>query len=391
MKNILIVVPTYNEAGNVGQLASAIRKVFKYRTDYGADILFVDDNSPDGTSEIIRKLQPDDPGIYLLNGDKEGLGRAYTRGLAYGLKLKQYFAIVMMDADFSHDPAQIPDMLAQLDMGADYVIGSRYTRGGRIAGNYPFWRRLQSFAANFLAEKLIDLGAEVKDMTSGFKVIRRSSLSGIPLENITVSGYGFQVALLYEFAKRNFVVREVPIRFWPRRQGSSKLGLHDITEFLWMTYCLTARAKLQRIIRFAIVGASGAAVNLLTLIVLVQAAHFDIMLAYPLALEVSIINNFFLNHKFTFSGDDRTAVLEGGSGAGIAGKLMRYNAIALIGAAISWMAFMFLAHNLHIGYVIADILSIGVATSWNYWLSVRLVWPVTGDPAPELHNELQET
>lgn len=393
MRKILIVVPTYNESGSIRPLVAAIRQAFKNASGYKPDLLFVDDNSPDGTSEVVRKLQRRDRSVYLLNGAREGLGRAYIRGLAYGIGLKPYFAIVMMDADLSHDPADIPRMLARLEEGADYVIGSRYIPGGRTAAKYPLHRRFQSIIANALARKFIDLGADVKDMTGGFKAIRGSALSRIPLQSIPVSGYAFQVSLLYEFAKRNLVIREVPITFWPRRQGSSKLRLSDVTEFLWLTYSLTTEAKLQRVLRFALVGATGAAVNILTLIALVQIGRINVMAAYPLALELSIINNFFLNHWFTFRSNDETSPAitpENAPWTVLAGKLIRYNLITLVGAAISWLTFLFMVHELRIGYVAADVLSIGVATTWNYWLSVRLVWPVTGTPPAELTHELQK-
>ena len=394
MKKVLIVIPTYNEVDNIRPLIAAINSVFQKQSRYIADILFVDDNSPDGTSRVIKSLQTDCKNIHLISDSKEGLGKAYIRGLTYGMNLKPYYAIVTMDADLSHDPKDISKLLAQLESGADFVIGSRYVSGGHIAHNYPFVRKLQSTIANYIAKRCIEPKNKICDLTSGFKAIRAARLSAIPLKSITASGYVFQVSLLYEFSKRNYKIREVPISFNNRIYGSSKLSYRDSIEFLYQIYRLNPNSQLRRLIRFVSVGLSGTLVNLAVLIGLVRIAHFNVILSYIIALEISILSNFCLNHWFTFRSIGTTHKEQQSDVTVFLNKLFRYNVVSLGGVAISWLIFSALYHELHLGYVLADILGIAVATSWNYWMSIRLVWKIVDTPidnwAEESHHQLQK-
>lgn len=384
MKQVLLIIPTYNEAANIRPLVKAIKSVFEKQSGYLADILFVDDTSPDGTGTIIRKLQAKDSHIHLLSGTKAGLGKAYIRGFQHGLKLKQYDAFVTMDADLSHDPRDISRLLVELDGGVDYVIGSRYIAGGKTENGYALRRRLQSRLANGFARQFIDLKLETKDLTGGFKAIRRSKLATIPLENIVASGYVFQVNLLYEFAKRGYIIREIPIMFHARARGSSKLGIRDMLEFVRLTYQLNPRSRLRRMIRFVSVGAIGSVVNLAVLVSLVEIVGLEVTAAYFIALESSIIGNFFLNHHFTFRFARSNSVLSRmATTLDQIGKLLRYNLVALAGAGISATVFLLCFKELHLPYVLADIVGIVAATCWNYWLSVRVVWRIVDNPPAE--------
>ena len=376
VKQVLVVVPTYNEAENIRPLLAGVEKAL---AGYQFDVLFVDDNSPDGPAEIVRKLQVKSLNVYLLSGEKEGLGKAYIRGLTYGLKLKKYDGVVTMDADLSHDPADIPRLLNELENGADYVIGSRYVRGGRIDAGYSWLRRAQSTGANFIARYFVDSQTNVKDLTGGFKAIRASRLKTIPLDTIDASGYVFQVGLLYEFAKRGYKIREVPIVFHARQHGQSKLRLRDALEFLSLTFRLNPRARVPRLIRFASVGASGTIVNLVILTGLVKLMRVNVDTAYLVALESSIISNFTLNHLFTFG-----SVRESARPSTL-GKLWRYNAVSFGGVAISFVVFELVYHALGWNYILADLLGIVAAMSWNYWLSVKVVWRIV-DSEPELFD-----
>jgi dolichol-phosphate mannosyltransferase len=391
VKSILIVIPTYNEVANVAVLFRSIDAAFQRQSVYKADTLFVDDNSPDGTAQLIQKLgSTKKKNIYLLSGPKEGLGKAYIRGLTYGMKLKTYFAIVTMDADLSHDPADIPRLLAELDKGADYVIGSRYVAGGRTVLRYSLLRRLQSAAANLVAKYFVDIKIDVRDLTSGFKAIRSSALKQIPLQNISASGYVFQVNMLYEFAKHKFVVREVPITFRARKHGKSKLTMRDATEFLRLTFRLNPHARLPRVARFAGVGASGTIVNVALLVSLVRLAHLDITAAYLIALEASIISNFTLNHLFTF----RFLAKRRRKGKGLTvlvNKLGRYNLVSVGGVAIALTTFTLTYHKLGLNYIIADLLGIVAGMSWNYWFSTKLVWRIVDDDTPASADNFEQS
>lgn len=376
MKRILIVIPTYNEVDNIKPLVTAVEAVSRKQTAYTVDFLFVDDTSPDGTAKVIRGLQRKHKNIYILTGPKEGLGKAYIKGLTYGLTLKPCFAIVTMDADLSHDPRDIPRLLAELEQGADYVIGSRYVAGGHTDVSYSWLRHLQSSLANIIASSFIDLKVDVKDLTGGFKALRASKLKTIPLQNINASGYVFQVSLLYEFAKRRYRIREVPITFHARRHGQSKLRLTDALEFLRLTFRLNPHARLPRLIRFASVGASGTIVNLVILTGLVRLAHLNVDVAYLIALESSIISNFVLNHWFTFRFVNQASGARTGGSSAIFSKLLRYNLVSIGGVTISLAVFALTYHGIGLNYIFADLLGIIAAMSWNYWLSTRLVWKI---------------
>jgi len=381
VKQILIVIPTYNEAANVKPLVKAIEAAFRDQIDYKADILFVDDNSPDGTAKVIQSLQRKHQNIHLLTGPKQGLGKAYIRGLTCDLKLNSYFAIVTMDADLSHDPKDIPRLLSEIDKGADYVIGSRYVTGGHTDVGYSWLRRLQSRTANIVARSFIDLKIDVKDLTGGFKAMRASKLKTVPIEHINASGYVFQVSLLYEFAKRKYAIQEIPITFHSRQHGKSKLGLKDSVEFLRLTFRLNPHARLPRMIRFACVGASGTLVNLVILTSLVKLAHLNVDVSYLIALEGSIMSNFVLNHWFTFSFVRHTGTE---SLMTTLNKLSRYNLVSIGGIAISLTVFALIYHVAGLNYILADLIGIIAAMSWNYWLSNRLVWKIVdNDPTTE--------
>lgn len=387
MLRTLILIPTYNEADNIAPLVGAIRHAFGAADRPSPDLLFIDDNSPDGTASVIRSLGRKQAGIFMISGTKAGLGRAYVRGMRWGLGKQRYDAFVTMDADLSHNPADIPRLLEGLEAGGDLVIGSRYVNGGRVASGYSLRRHWQSLAANRIASTLLDARTPVKDLTAGFKALRASALATIPLETLTADGYVFQVCLLYQFLSRGYLVRELPTTFRPRASGQSKLGWRDIVEFLLATYQLNPTARLQRALRFAAVGASGTVVNLVILVSLVHGCRLAPAAAYPLALEGSIASNFLLNHLFTF----RLQVVAA-RWPNLCGKFLGYNAVSLIGAVISWLAFSASMHWAKIPYIPADLVGVVLAMGWNYLMSVKVIWSlVDDDPLEQAAGELPET
>ena len=255
------------------------------------------------------------------------------------------------------------------------MIGSRYVTGGVIDGTWPLHRRLMSIAANLVARRLVGITTDVTDLTGGFKAIRREALEQIHFDDLNARGYIFQVSLLHAFLLKGFKVAEVPITFTNRSQGSSKLKTRDIVEFLYCAYKLNPHAPIQRIVRFGVVGACGSVVNLGLLTTLVKFGHLEVLPSAALAIEGSILFNFFLNHYYTFRGygayqihkrkeSKQTLIL----------KMMKFNAGALGGAAISFTTFTLLFKFAGINYIFADVIAIGVAMSWNYWVSTRFVW-----------------
>jgi len=334
-------------------------------------VLVVDDGSKDGTLEIVARLADEFPGKVdiLARHSKQGLGKAYTRGYRYGQQLGVFDAFLTLDADFSHEPKSIPSLLAALDDGADYVIGSRYVKGGGTSDSWPLLRLLQSRLANFLARELGGLKDEVKDLTSGFRAIKPAVLSQLSLEEIPASGYVYLVSILYELSGRGFKIKEVPIIFEERRWGQSKLKLRDMIEFLFLAYRLNPNSRARRILRFGLVGACGTLVNLAVLAICVNVFKLSPLVAVATAIEISITSNFFMNHLYTFRyrlADD----------AAVISKLLKYNIIALGGATITYGLFAFGYKSLHLHYLIADLVAIALAMFWNYVMSVMIVWKV---------------
>ncbi|MCH8557767.1 MAG: polyprenol monophosphomannose synthase [Balneolia bacterium] len=241
MSDTLVIIPTYNEASNVSRLIPIMMSLVP-----DVDLLFVDDNSPDGTQEIINKQREAFPGrIHLLaRKEKSGLGSAYVEGFRYALE-KDYRYICEMDADFSHDPNDIPRLVeAAKKDDASLVIGSRYHNGISIV-NWPLSRLILSYSANMYARFIT--GLPVKDTTAGFKCFRREVLEAIPLHRIKSNGYAFQIEMHFRAWMAGFNLSEVSIIFREREEGESKMSRNIIFEAVWMVWALKLRSLINRL------------------------------------------------------------------------------------------------------------------------------------------------
>ena len=232
-----VVLPTYNEHENLPQIVAGILAAARE-----LDVLVVDDNSPDGTGLLADQLAVREPRVRVLHRErKEGLGRAYLAGFERALA-DGYGRILEMDADFSHDPARLPALLAA-SRQADLVLGSRYVEGGGTV-NWGIGRRALSRGGSFYARTILGLG--VRDLTGGFKCFRREVLERIDLPSVRSSGYAFQIELTYRAMKRGFRVVEIPITFVDRRVGQSKMSRRIVAEALWMVWKIRFDPKANR-------------------------------------------------------------------------------------------------------------------------------------------------
>jgi len=226
----LIVIPTYNERENIEPL---LAEVFGQLPD--ADVLIVDDGSPDGTGDLADRLATADERVHVIHrSGKQGLGTAYVAGFRYGLA-RDYVYFFEMDADFSHDPKYLPVMLGRARAGADLVLGSRYVAGGGTE-NWGAVRKLISRGGSAYARAI--LGVKVRDLTGGFKCFRRRVLETLDLGAIRSEGYSFQVEMTFRTVKEGFVVEEIPITFVDRRVGQSKMSRAIFLEAVWMVWAL---------------------------------------------------------------------------------------------------------------------------------------------------------
>jgi dolichol-phosphate mannosyltransferase len=242
-RQITVVIPTYNEASNLAAMAEALFAL----PLTGLRLLVVDDNSPDGTGRLADGLcaQYNEGGqarmAVIHRAGKGGLGTAYVAGMGWALAQGSEF-ILQMDADFSHSPQYVPQMLGvSLATGADVVIGSRYVPGGSLDEDWSWWRRFLSAWANFYSRSL--LGIRVRDMTSGFKLWRRQALLGIELDNLCSNGYIFQVEMAYLCERLGYRLIEVPIHFEDRRIGQSKMDVPVKLESAWRVWELRWRYR----------------------------------------------------------------------------------------------------------------------------------------------------
>ena len=238
MNPVLVVVPTYNEKDNIRNIAAAI-----FLACPQADILFVDDNSPDGTGALLDEIAAREKRVFVLHrAGKEGLGRAYIAGFKWALA-RDYGLICEMDCDFSHDPIVLPSLLKTARESADLVLGSRYIGGIRVM-NWPMNRLLLSTgAAQYV--KLVT-GMPIHDPTGGFKCFRRTVLEAIDLDRITSNGYSFQIEMTHTAWMKGFKVQEIPIVFEDRRAGYSKMRANIATEAMLMVLRLWARCGFRR-------------------------------------------------------------------------------------------------------------------------------------------------
>lgn len=230
MNEALIIIPTYNERDNLKTLCDQVLTALP-----SADLLIVDDNSPDGTGQLADEMAAKNPRIQVLHrSGKLGLGTAYIAGFRFALS-KGYEFIFEMDADFSHDPVYLPALPGAAKDGAGVVIGSRRVPGGGTE-NWGLGRQLISSGGSLYARTI--LGLDVRDLTSGFKCFRREVLAAIDLDAVRSNGYSFQIEMTYRAIRRGFSVAEVPIIFIDRRAGQSKMSSKIFAEAMGMVWRL---------------------------------------------------------------------------------------------------------------------------------------------------------
>jgi dolichol-phosphate mannosyltransferase len=327
-KKVVIIVPTYNERENIEALIEKLQIQFETMPHH-MHILVVDDHSPDGTAAVVRQRQTRYPNLHLIQGKKDGLGAAYIRGMRHALENLQADVVFEMDADFSHKPEDVPRLMSEIDAGADFVIGSRYVKGGSLPENWGLLRRLNSFFGNMAARYIAGI-YQIRDCTAGFRAIRTSLLCRIDLNHLRVQGYAFQVALLNAAASAGARIKEIPVSFIDRKYGDSKLGLSDIIEFIFNVWWLRLQSS-KTFLKFGLVGALGIFVNL-GFFTLFLSMGMNKYIASPLAIELSIILNFLFNKFWTFhqrKRKDRSSI-----------KGLKFNMVSILTLGVSYGTFV---------------------------------------------------
>ena len=359
-----VVLPTYNEAENIESITKAIFAMQSNIDTHQLYVIVVDDNSPDGTQEIVKKQIPQHPYLRLVTGNKVGLGDAYKRGISFAISTFNPDLLLQMDADGQHDPTLIPKFINLANDGFSLVIGSRYVPGGSTP-DFSYWRKFLSIVGNFLIRHL-GKASNVQDCTSGFRCIKANLLPKCNMDGLSTRGYSFQSLLVCELIRNGAKPIEVPIIFKDRVKGKSKLTLRDQIEFLVSITKITYRYS-EDFIRYCLVGLVGMLVNIGAYLLLNRYFQIPLQAASLIAIEASIVSNFLLNNYWTFKARPQKLsmirrLLNFHIAAGISGLLFYY------------LFFLLLTIVLGINDVLSILLATTTGTISNYTINSLWTW-----------------
>lgn len=348
MRKAAIILPTYNEAKNIEKMILSIMSVSDTVKNWDIHIIVVDSNSPDNTGKIVEDLYNTNrkkfKNLHALHTKKEGLGKAYLEGFRIALEKLKPFVLFEMDADLSHDPKKIPEFLKKIEEGADFVIGSRYRKGGSIPSDWALHRKAYSFFGNWII-RFGFMKLRITDWTTGYRAIKawviRDSLP--KLGNYT--GYVFQVALLHNALISKARIEEVPINFKDRKEGVSK-----INSFQYIMHTLLYVLQNSSFIKFCIVGGVGFVVDFTFAYAFIHFLAIPKVLSNMMSAEIAIISNFMFNNYWSFA---HKRIRRSSS---LLFSLLKFNLVSsgsvFIQGAGMWLALNLLGdHILHIGSV----------------------------------------
>ncbi|MFA5136245.1 MAG: glycosyltransferase [Patescibacteria group bacterium] len=318
MKKAAIIIPTYNEVKNIKEVIEQIFTASKHASNWEIHVVVVDSNSPDRTDSLVEKLIKTYPRLYLLKTQKEGLGKAYIEGFKMALTKLQPYILFEMDADLSHDPTLIPTFLHSVEKGADFVIGSRYIKGGSIPSNWGLHRKILSSLGNFVI-RLGFMRFFISDWTSGFRAIKSWIVREAFNHVDKYTGYVFQVALLDFAVNKNAHITEIPINFIDRTAGASKINSFQYSiQTIWYTFTHSSFVK------FVMVGLFGFAVDFGFAYLFINLVRVAKAPANMLSAEIAIVFNFMINNFWSF----RHKKIVGGLFAYIK-KFLLFNTVSL--------------------------------------------------------------
>jgi dolichol-phosphate mannosyltransferase len=355
-KFISIIIPTYNERDNV---VSLVKRIGHALSDYDYEIVFVDDNSGDGTAELAAALAPEYPVKVIVRKNERGLASAVVDGISHAAG--QIIAVI--DADLQHPPEVIPNLLRKVKGGVDVVIASRYVKGGGCQG-WGLSRRIISKGAIFLAHLLLPRTRQFKDPLSGFFMFNRQVVTHARLQP---TGYKILLEILMEGEFKS--AAEVPYTFKVRSSGESKLNAWQQIDYLKHIYSLMKRkGELRRFFIFCLVGLSGVFVNMGLLWLLTEFVGFHYLVSAAFAIESSIISNFVLNDHFTFP-DRRSPTAKS-----FLNRLLKFNLVSLAGLALNMGMLWLLTEVFGLYYLLSNLCGIAVAVLWNYLVNSWWTW-----------------
>jgi dolichol-phosphate mannosyltransferase len=355
-KSLSIVIPTYNEGNNITPL---VKRIGRALAGYDYEILFVDDNSQDGSAGIVEKLSSEYPVKIAVRKNERGLASA----VVHGILNTDGERVLVMDADLQHPPEVIPSLVKAAEDGAEVVVGSRYVEGGGCQ-DWSLFRKLVSRVSTIMAHIFLPPTRPVKDPMSGFFLLDRKVVANAKLQP---RGYKILLEILMEGEFNR--VTEVPFTFVTRDEGESKLNTKQQIEYIRHLYSLMKRTgELWRFIKFCLVGLSGVGVNMGLLWLLTEYAGLVYLLSAAIAVETSIITNFLLNNFFTFRGRNEPGTRP------FFQRLLKFNLISLAGLGINIGLLSLFTEVFGIYYLVSNIIAIVIVTLWNYLLNTWWTW-----------------
>jgi len=365
MYDLTVIIPSFKEEANIRHIIAEVDTVFKKNSLIG-EILVVDDNSPDNTIAIVNELKKTQTNLSLLvRTSDHGLSQSVADGFLYASS----DVFVVIDADLSHPPALIPKMYDEIRAGSDVVIGSRYMEGGGIK-KWPLKRRIISLGATFLGRLLFP---DITDPVSGFFAIRKDVVAQAQLKP---RGYKILLEVLGKGTWEHD--KEIPFEFSDREIGASKLKIRTIVEYAQQVLDITlysfahhqsaAWREWKKVFKFGIVGLSGIVFNLAILYLLVEYAFVNKDLASPIAIEISILNNFVWNDLWTFRSDENRKYSSRWH------RLAAFNVVSAGGAVINYGIFLLLTAGFGVYYLLAQFIGILLGFIWNFMVNRRFTW-----------------
>jgi len=299
----VVIIPTYNEKDNIEKLLTVLHdEIFPQIKNYSMHALVVDDNSPDGTGEIVKNIMKKWKNVSLVQGEKNGLGAAYVRGMTYAVEKMKADVMFEFDADFSHDPYKIPEFLKKIDEGNDFVIGTRYSHGGSIPSNWGLHRKFMSVFGNLLV-RFVMMRFYVHDWTGGYRAVKKEVFLKEKSKLEAIQGYTFQISFLHRAIQDGFKVAEVPFNFVDRTKGKSKIPSKE-TIIASLTYVFRERAlELVKspFLKYAVTGFLGYIINAVSLEYFADIVKLHPVWAAVIASELAVIWNFIVNNFWAFS------------------------------------------------------------------------------------------
>ena len=367
---VVVVIPTYNEAENIKKLIPAVLDAFTKIPRYECHILVVDGNSPDGTAGLVQEIAQENERVHLLlEKEKSGLGGAYIFAFKHILNTMHMDVVMEMDADFQHDPKEIPNFVQKIEDGYDYVIGSRFVKGGSIPKEWGFNRKFLSVGGNLFSKIVLGIYS-VSDFTSGFKASRvKNYLDRLDLDSVRSKGFAYKIDLLYKMYKLGAKIAEVPIEFGLRDRGNSKMERNNIIDSLKVVLAIRINEN-KSFFKFCVVGVCGLVTDTL-LFNTFRLTIFDPALSAIVSGFIAMLVTFTLNNIWSFD-EKRIFGL-----AKLAGTFAVYCASSMVPILVRSQLVDLFVKALGHSFLVANTgfgLGILIGLVWNYFVYSKIIW-----------------